>query len=1060
LEGNYPSLFVDPILVKTASGPSSNYSVHASEHNVNSTIKWVGKVKRGVYMKDRPMNDRYFAKFCLAEFGKNPRDLYTEYNLAVPNENAGFVSLFKYDKEQPTTLDMEKWATAGVWTERHFQDMRGSHVHTKLTDPENWQGLLEGLDRSTSSGFPWNSVCKTKGELFDYEEGRTFHEHFLKYWAGRCSSKVLWTNNVKREVRSVEKIEQNKLRTFVGSPSEHVVACKAAFDEMNERFYASHRNTWSFVGATKYMRGADRLFRRLNKHGKAYALDESEYDSSLFREIMFGICEMRKHFLHEDFNTEEIYEIIDNLYREIVESLIVTTSGDVVMKETGNPSGSANTIVDNTLALFRLLAYAWLKVCPPEMSEYSDFMENVEAALNGDDNTFTVSDEADKFFNGGVVAAIWKEIGIKARSECSPDFSPKKLEEVDFLSFNWRFVAGYYVPVPETQKVLASLAYNNKCGDNPRWSLLRAYALRIESFFNDECRRTIDKYILWLRKHHMADLMRPLDSKDPNDVFTLGDVESVYKTDHEIMRLYIMEEGAPDFRTLESKLCASLAVRERVRHIKEMNHSTCDKCIWCGKEYKACFCYAKYKEAKREIKHDDQPQAVVKLIEGELYIVQGSKKYKLQGKKRVNNYFVKLLFVTLCLIGQVFCASYLTNFCTEPADQIGQWTLYQTTLNQNYGFLQYYASNVSIVNVTGKLQPGVFLYPSVVVKNLVADDFSAAVGKGQSLCLYYEHGFETNVRFSPFSQKLRDFPALGAKPVYSGYSSGGSAGSCHNTAAFSFSANLTDLSLAWNGANYTVIVSVVDFWAYDSTCTAGPSGTFGMVPTSICWSSSSTVLAGFGNPEDPDSLRCNLFNVANCNAASASTYGSCASFNMVTPGYGYVHVVMYPRSIYIITPYLNVVPFYSQPSLNVSGVITSATVSINGTVSVQGNVGLVDGSGIAISSSNRLPVGDTPTQTVMPQVSVPGGRVVPMVGATLTGVVGSLPVSVVGSSTQYVTNITGVPVVVEPPTTVAVSVVNSTVSVKGALDQDEPLWVTAKKVDDHFERDPGREKVY
>ena len=43
----------------------------------------------------------------------------------------------------------------------------------------------------------------------------------------------------------------------------------------------------------------------------------------------------------------------------MVNSVIITADGNIVQKSTGNPSGSVNTISDNTLALYWLLAYAW-----------------------------------------------------------------------------------------------------------------------------------------------------------------------------------------------------------------------------------------------------------------------------------------------------------------------------------------------------------------------------------------------------------------------------------------------------------------------------------------------------------------------------------------------------------------------------------------------------------------------------------------------------------------------------------------------------------------------------
>jgi len=513
----------------------------------------MGRVRRFVPEGGKhDCDDRFFQSFCVKIFGKTPRKIFDEYQLAKPNHTAGYLSLLKYNKPQPE-LDLEAWAETLTWAEKHFVHMGNSDVRDfdvcdeKEETDEMWDEVSSDVEKRASPGYPWTHWFKSKKELYDYQEGEFFKTFCLKYWqdlSQPCCRPVFWTNNVKEELRPLEKAFANLLRTFVGSPAELVTAMQQMFADMNDKQHSSVHKHWSFVGGTKFRRGWNKLYKRLNRHPNAFELDESQYDSSLFRESMFGMAEFRWRKLKPQFRTGENRNRLDNIYKEIVESLIVTQDGDVVMKETGGPSGSFNTIDDNTVILFRLLAYAWIVLCKenghPEMATYECFITHVEAAMNGDDNTWTCSDEVVGWFNATSVSRVWSGIGVTTKS---PDFKPRKLEDCWFLSSGFRKIGDCWVPYPEHQKVMASLAYHNSSPFNPRWSLLRACALRIESFWNDESRFLIDEYISFLLNNHWNELHAPRDLKDPKDMFSFDDVFSVYKTDTQIKQLYLMEES-------------------------------------------------------------------------------------------------------------------------------------------------------------------------------------------------------------------------------------------------------------------------------------------------------------------------------------------------------------------------------------------------------------------------------------------------------------------------------------------------------------------------------------
>jgi len=583
-------------------GPSQN----AENYLLNvKELKYAGRVFRHVPEGNkRAMDDPFFTAFCkINNDGAGPRDLYPEYDLAIPNKTAGYLSLLKYDKLQPDALRADIWNETMNFAEKHFVQMNNSIVR-ELSLPlykdkvqqevqkeecieDEWNVIAEDVEKRASAGYPWSHWFKDKRELFEFrselceqcqDECRLiskstcscryqgfFRDFCANYWQDLASENcrpTFWTNNVKEEIRPIDKLLLNKLRTFIGGASEHVVANSQLNGDMNQKMYDSVHKHWSFVGGTKFYRGWNKMFKRVNKHPNAFELDESEYDSSLFREAMYGMMEFRWRMLHPSHRTKENRNRLRNIYRDIVDSYIITQDGDVVQKNTGNSSGSGNTINDNTVILYRLLAYAWLLLCEEnkfvwstsyyeKMRTYESFSANVEAALTGDDNTWTCSDEVVGWFNAKSVSRVWASVGVKTTSPC---YEPRRLEDCRFLSASFLNVDECMVPVPEHVKVMASLAFHNPSPMNPRWSLLRACALRIESFWCNKSRLILSDYIQWLLKNYHSLLHSKQDVTDKKDIFTFAQVFSVYKTDTEIKQLYLMNESSSEEIVFDEKL--------------------------------------------------------------------------------------------------------------------------------------------------------------------------------------------------------------------------------------------------------------------------------------------------------------------------------------------------------------------------------------------------------------------------------------------------------------------------------------------------------------------------
>lgn len=491
------------------------------------TLDYLGRARKFSGYRVQENLNHSFAAF-MADKGLN----CDGYRMTRPVRETGLRSIAKYNRKQPE-FDMEAFILSGEWTKKHFGPyMQGSWML-------DWDDVIPLADRTTSAGFPHSKLFPNKGAFID----SGIREMLDGFWDDLASDdrkmRPIFTCSQKRELREVEKLAQGKIRTFTAAPTEHSLALNRFCFEMNYRFYESNNKTWSFVGASKYLLGWDTLYRRLDRFKKAFECDETDYDASLSVMLLEGQRDIRWDFLDRKYRTYENRKRFWNLYDDIIHSVIVLENGELIRKHTGNPSGCANTIVDNTMILFRLLAYAWIIRCREigRQAEYNDFMANVEGALNGDDNTFTVSDEAAEWYNPVELARIWGGIGIKTKVPSEAAWKPRKLEECQFLSQSFVRHGDYWLPSPDSDRIYASLKWGSGEGDI-RWHFLRACALRNDSWANIPVRNTIEDYLNYLIRYHANELVGTINDIPMQQIFNL------YKSNDELFALYHGLEAA------------------------------------------------------------------------------------------------------------------------------------------------------------------------------------------------------------------------------------------------------------------------------------------------------------------------------------------------------------------------------------------------------------------------------------------------------------------------------------------------------------------------------------
>jgi hypothetical protein len=469
---------------------------------LGDNLRWLGTIQRFTENKFPNYNDKDVEKF-LYSIGDDPLN-YVGYKVTPRTVELAEKSLKRYDRDPDPYSDEIKraYSVAADWMEIHFSPyMCNSKVATYDT-------VIEKLKGDKSPGLPWTSKYREKDDYWLTEEKEDL-EFFSHYWDRLETNnpiQSLSSVSSKEEMRETEKVDSGSIRTIIAMDVNHVVAQNMLCHEQNEKLKASCLKHSMTLGLDIHGGGFHRLNSKMQKWpGKnTIEIDGVKFDGK-FRWLHFQkIRDFRWKMLCPEDRILANYVRLHNIYWQLAHSPLVNIDGRVYKRDSGNPSGQGCTTEDNGLKNFMDSCVWWILNVPPEFRNYSDFIDNTERCITGDDINLSVNPLFQQYLNVTTIKNVSKSMDMEYTFG-NDEF--RYNHECSFLGHTYVYLedkrfqlpgTGMYVPTINCEKMRTSMLRYNEHGTID-YTIIRACGLRNETWACLSCRNWFNNLIDYLR---------------------------------------------------------------------------------------------------------------------------------------------------------------------------------------------------------------------------------------------------------------------------------------------------------------------------------------------------------------------------------------------------------------------------------------------------------------------------------------------------------------------------------------------------------------------------------
>ncbi|AYD49586.1 polyprotein [Arracacha virus Y] len=400
------------------------------------------------------------------------------YGKSKLNREAYIKDLMKY--AQPITVGVVNTDDFDEAVSRVilYMRQRGFKECTYVTDHAE---IFRSLNMKAAVGALYGGK---KAEYFsaytEEDKERILYESCERLFLGKMG---VWNGSLKAEIRSKEKIEANKTRTFTAAPIDTLLAGKVCVDDFNNQFYSMNLDCCWTVGMTKFYGKWDTLLNKLPEGWVYCDADGSRFDSSLTPYLINAVLAIREAFMEEwDIG----WHMLRNLYTEIIYTPISAADGTVLKKFRGNNSGQPSTVVDNSLMVVLAMHYSFIRNGIP----FEDVENVCRFFVNGDDLLIAVEPSYEHILDK--MAAQFSELGLNY------DFSSRtrSREDLWFMSHCGISVEGQYIPKLEEERIVSILQWDR--ATLPEHRLEAICAAMVEAWGYPELLYQIRKFYAWV----------------------------------------------------------------------------------------------------------------------------------------------------------------------------------------------------------------------------------------------------------------------------------------------------------------------------------------------------------------------------------------------------------------------------------------------------------------------------------------------------------------------------------------------------------------------------------
>nr|YP_001936186.1 NIb [Verbena virus Y] len=420
----------------------------------------------GQYLTENPDANKFF------------KPLMSAYGKSRLNRDAYVKDIMKYSAPiEVGVVDCDAFEEA-VCRVILYLKMKGFRQCNYVTCEEE---IFRALNMKSAVGAMYGGKKKEYFEGYtDADREQILKESCLRLYKGQLG---VWNGSLKAELRSQEKIQENKTRTFTAAPIDTLLAGKVCVDDFNNQFYSMNTHCSWTVGMTKFYGGWDRLLRSLPDGWIYCDADGWRFDSSLTPYLINAVLAIRSAYM-EDWDIG--FQMLRNLYTEIIYTPIATPDGTIVKKFRGNNSGQPSTVVDNSLMVILAMHYSFVK----ENIPFENFEETCKFFVNGDDLLIAIKPDNESMLDR--LQSHFSDLGLNY------DFNSRTRDKSDlwFMSHRGLKYEGVYIPKLEEERIVSILQWDRST--MPENRLEAICAAMIEAWGYPVLIHEIRKFYKWL----------------------------------------------------------------------------------------------------------------------------------------------------------------------------------------------------------------------------------------------------------------------------------------------------------------------------------------------------------------------------------------------------------------------------------------------------------------------------------------------------------------------------------------------------------------------------------